>query len=71
MALSNQTGRRLIGELRSARQELLVLRAVDATVNAFMLALNAELPRRGMSPDIIWEAEQELENDDAPERSKE
>lgn len=61
MALSNDTARRLIEELRRARSELNVLRAVDATVNAFVLALNAQPPSRGMSEDVIWLAEKEIQ----------
>jgi hypothetical protein len=58
--ISSDTVRGLIAELRTARQELMVLRAVDATVNAFVAALRSEPPRQGYSPDIIWQAEKEL-----------
>ena len=58
--LTKETARTLIAELRRAREEVAVLRAVDATVNAFAAALAAEPPRRGMAPDVIWQAEKEL-----------
>lgn len=64
MALSKETAERLISELRSARQELMVLRAVDATVNAFLMALNKQPPSHGMSPDCVWRAERELAESD-------
>lgn len=60
MPVSNDTARNLIAELRSARQELMVLRAVNNTVLAFSDALRAEPPRQGASPDVLWAAEREL-----------
>lgn len=63
MALSKETARCLIEELHRARRELQVLRAVDATVQAFSLALNAHPPSQGVSPDIVWQAEKEIQDD--------
>lgn len=60
MSLSSDTAKHLIAELRHARNELNVLRAIADTVNVFRMALNAEPPRQGMSPDIVWQAEKEL-----------
>lgn len=63
MALSKETAHHLIDELRRAREELQVLRAVDATVQAFTLALRAQPPSQGYAKDIIWQAEEEMQND--------
>jgi hypothetical protein len=66
MPLHNNTARQLINELRSARQELAVLRAIADTVQAFQMALGAEPPRRGAGPDVVWQAEREMEQEEAP-----
>jgi hypothetical protein len=63
MSLSKETARRLINELKYARQELAVLRAIADTVNVFRAALDAEPRRHGMGTDIVGQAEQELETD--------
>lgn len=68
--LTKETARTLIAELRRAREEVAVLRAVDATVNAFAAALAAEPPRRGMAPDVIWQAEKELADAERPDERK-
>lgn len=65
MPLHNNTARQLIGELRSARQELSVLRAIRDTVQAFKAALEAETPRGGAGLDVVWQAEREMKQDDA------
>lgn len=64
MPLHKNTARQLIAELRQARQELAVLRGIADTVQAFQIALGAEPPRRGASPDVLWQAESELAHDD-------